>query len=579
MGYGNGSLQVHGRGLGAYNKPPTICISISVSDVWRSGDTIACNVTASLNAMGRGSYFGYNVNVYAQLDGGGLAQIISKPNSPKTWSSGTYSTGTQTITSVNGGTGCTLNIYFSSICGCHGGAPALCVQSIGMSCPPAITYYNIGYDANGGSNAPGAQTKASNANLTLTTAQPTPPNCVVTYNANGGSVSPASASFVRPFAWWNTAPDGSGASYSPGAQFGTNANTTLYAIYYNATISGLPTPTRASHDFLGWRYANGAGVANGHQIATSQTITAAWIRWYIVSYNGNGGGGVPANQKKYQDTTLGLSAARPSTAKQVKVTFNPNGGSVSPTSVTKVCSFLRWNTAANGSGANYAPGAHYTANAAATMYAVWSAITVGELPIPGRSNCNFVGWYTAVNGGTRIKSDTPFYNTTTIYARWDYHIMYDLQGGFIGDENNMETSIPDTLKQHNVNVALTRIIVKKAGLSFAGWSTSPGGPVAYGPGGLYTTDAPCTLYAVFQAATFTVTFDLKGGSASGSLRQSVPYGGNAVLPSNPTQAGKTFKGWLGNYTNVTKDEVVVALWNGSPLWRKHQDGTWHKLVE
>ncbi|MCR4808926.1 MAG: InlB B-repeat-containing protein [Prevotella sp.] len=69
--------------------------------------------------------------------------------------------------------------------------------------------YNITYDANGGSDAPDAQQKGENVQLTLRGAEPTREGYT--------------------FIEWNTAQDGSGDSYAPGATYTANADVTLYA--------------------------------------------------------------------------------------------------------------------------------------------------------------------------------------------------------------------------------------------------------------------------------------------------------------------------------------------------------------
>lgn len=70
--------------------------------------------------------------------------------------------------------------------------------------------------------------------------------------------------------------------------------------------------------------------------------------------------------------------------------------------------------------------------------------------------------------------------------------------------------------------------------------------------------------------TYNVTFDANGGTfAGGSSTEviSVPAGGTAVAPRNPTKAGYTFAGWdPSNFTNITSDITVTAQWrqNGGP---------------
>ena len=69
--------------------------------------------------------------------------------------------------------------------------------------------HTIRYDANGGSGAPGNQTKTMGVDLWLSSATPSRPQYV--------------------FKGWNTEANGSGTSYSPGQQFYPDADTTLYA--------------------------------------------------------------------------------------------------------------------------------------------------------------------------------------------------------------------------------------------------------------------------------------------------------------------------------------------------------------
>lgn len=71
-------------------------------------------------------------------------------------------------------------------------------------------------------------------------------------------------------------------------------------------------------------------------------------------------------------------------AVQYTVTFDPNGGTVDPTSAT---------TDVEGK--------------------------MTSLPIPERNGCRFTGWYTDKTGGTEVTKTTVFIAHTTIYAHWN----------------------------------------------------------------------------------------------------------------------------------------------------------------
>lgn len=75
--------------------------------------------------------------------------------------------------------------------------------------PAPVTYYTLGYNANGGTGAPSARSVRSGYSTTVSSVIPTRDN----YN----------------FVGWNTNADGTGVSYSPGDSIYMSYNKTLYA--------------------------------------------------------------------------------------------------------------------------------------------------------------------------------------------------------------------------------------------------------------------------------------------------------------------------------------------------------------
>ncbi len=147
-------------------------------------------------------------------------------------------------------------------------------------------------------------------------------NAAVTVLGNTGSL----VNTGHAFAGWNTAVNGSGTSYAPGATFNMGAaNVTLYAQW-------TADPT------------------------------------YIVSYNGNDstGGTEPTDSHSY--------------AQNATVTVLGNTGSLAKTGNT----FAGWNTVANGTGTGYAAGVTFSMGAAnVTMYVQWTAIPSGDSGVDG----------------------------------------------------------------------------------------------------------------------------------------------------------------------------------------------------
>lgn len=149
---------------------------------------------------------------------------------------------------------------------------------------------------------------------------------------------------------------------------------------------------------------------------------------YTITYNANGGSGAPASQTKWYGTSLKLSTTKPT---RTGYTFKGWGTSSSTTTVS------------------YASGATYTANSAATLYAIWTA--------------NSYKITFNANGGTGgPTSQTKYYGTTL----------------------KLSTSEPT-----------------RDGYNFLGWSTSATAKnPLYSAGANYTANSGCTLYAVWETA-------------------------------------------------------------------------------
>ena len=107
---------------------------------------------------------------------------------------------------------------------------------------------------------------------------------------------------------------------------------------------------------------------------------------------------------------------------------------------------------------------------------------------------------------------------------------------------------------------------ERTGYTFEFWATSPTSNVAY------NLDLPVTnnltLYAIWRINTYTVSFNLDGGSGS-FPNKTINYGSTVSKPAaTPTKDGFTFKYWAlsGQTTEynfstpVTSDITLVAIW-------------------
>ena len=227
-----------------------------------------------------------------------------------------------------------------------------------------------------------------------------PQSYTVFFDPKGGSVSPEKITVANEgsygelptpvrdgfrFDGWFTAPDGGEPIYSY-TIVNLSGNQTLYAHWteiprtYTVTLDAvggsvsprnltvtngqpygqLPVPVLEEHRFDGWHTSSGGGTQiTGDTIvdlSDNQTLYAHWTY-------------VPASYS---------------------VTFDANGGTVAPESIT-----------------------------------VTKGQPYGELPKPERNGYAFTGWFTEKNGGDRIESSSVanLNGNQTLYAHWTPHVI------------------------------------------------------------------------------------------------------------------------------------------------------------
>lgn len=97
----------------------------------------------------------------------------------------------------------------------------------------------------------------------------------------------------------------------------------------------------------------------------------------------------------------------------------------------------------------------------------------------------------------------------------------------------------------------------RTGFGFAGWSD---GETVHAAGARVTVYGDTVFTAQWQKLSYTVTFDLAGGTLSyGTLVQTVGHGESAAPPV-AVREGYEFCGWEGSYEGVTKDAACTAIW-------------------
>lgn len=123
----------------------------------------------------------------------------------------------------------------------------------------------------------------------------------------------------------------------------------------------------------------------------------------------------------------------------------------------------------------------------------------------------------------------------TIPKLSSYTISYNANGG---------SGAPSSqTKYYGKTLALSTAKPTRTGYTFKGWSTANDTTVEYASGANYTANASVTLYAVWEANTYTVTYNANGGVAI-DLKQWKKYGeALTITTEEPARASYEFLGW------------------------------------
>jgi uncharacterized repeat protein (TIGR02543 family) len=477
----------------------------------------------------------------------------------------------------------------------------------------SLTAWNTNADGTSGTSYALSASYAGPTDLTL---YPTwTANAItVTFNANDGSVTPATSTqsinsgsataltantFTRAgyaFAGWTAAADGSGTAYTNQqsvtitgamtifAKWTANSLTVTYdsksgssvtsgSVNTGASISAAPTaPTRAGYGFGGWSATDGGSAVTfpyAHGQTASFTLYAIWTANSLtVTYDSKSGSAVSNGSV---NTGASISAA--------------------PTAPTRAgYSFGGWSATDGGSAVTF-PYAHGQ-TASFTLYAIWaasaltvtydsksgSAVTSGSVntaasisaapTAPTRAGYGFGGW-SATDGGTAVTFPYAHGQTAnfTLYAIWTANsltVTYDSKSGSAVSNGSVNTG---------ASISAAPTAPTRSGYGFGGWSATDGGsavafPYAHGQ------TASFTLYAIWTANSLTVTYDSKSGSSvtSGSVNTGASI---SAAPTAPTRSGYGFGGWSATdggsavtfpYAHgQTANFTLYAIWSANSL--------------
>lgn len=194
----------------------------------------------------------------------------------------------------------------------------------------------------------------------------------------------------------------------------------------NITLSSA-VPTRDGYTFKNWNTkADGTGTnyvpGASYTLSGIETLFAVWTQnaptQYTLTYNANGGSVSPTSVS----VEAGKSTTLPTPTKTVRITYNANRGSGAPSAQTVLLNCAGWATSSTATAANYRCGASFKPTANTTLYAVWSkaSVTLSNTQ-PTRSGYAFKGWALTADATTakyQPGGTMNLYENTTLYAVW-----------------------------------------------------------------------------------------------------------------------------------------------------------------
>ena len=362
-------------------------------------------------------------------------------------------------------------------------------------------------DTNKGTVSPAGQTVEHGANATVV-ATPKP-----AYNFAG---------------WYNgTTKVSSNASYT----FAVTANISLTAKF---TIKTFTTTTANST----------GGTASVNKSSVEYGGSAIWTATPSTGYNfSKWSNGSTINPMTVSRITANTHITPVFVLKSYTVTWNPNGGTVDPTSTTKT----------HGS-------------------------TLGTLPTPTRAadaqyTYTFKGWFTAATGGTQISASTTVTGNVTYYAHWtatprSYTATFNGNGG--------GTPSPSTITKTYDSELGTLPTCSRTGYTFLGWYTASSGGTKISSTTKIT--GTVTYYAQWSINSYTLTYNVNGGNAVSPASKSVQYGsayGTLPTPTKSSDAEYTyaFAGWFTAASGGTQVTANTTMGAGNTTIYAHWTAT------
>lgn len=316
-------------------------------------------------------------------------------------------------------------------------------------------------------------------------------------------------------------------------------------------------PTRTGYTFKNWDY-QGHKFNPGDRIPTgwgSFTLVAQWnLNTYSIAYD-CAGGSISGQKTTYNVNSDAYTLPTPTRTGYTFAGWTGSNGSTPQKSVT----IAKGSTGNKSYTANWKANTYtitYNANGGTIQSGSSSATKtfgtkLGNFPSVSRKGYTLKGWYTASSGGSAVdaNSNVPAANTT-YYAQWT-PVGYTISYSNVDSSSGFRTGY--TIESANFTLSQPT----RTGYAFTGWTGSNGNSPQKSVTITKGTTGNLSYRANWSPISYSVTYDLNGGSISGQTTSYTIESAAFSLPT-PTKTGYTFIGWTGSNGSTPQTNVTVG---------------------
>lgn len=357
-------------------------------------------------------------------------------------------------------------------------------------------------------------------------------------------------------------------------------------VTFDAAVGALPVPTLDGYDFAGWyTTATGGTQTTASTVYTTADDTTVFAKWTPHTYNiitdANTGdevadgtytienGTIPAGGTKTGYTFSHWEVAADAGNWSAGDTYNSGDSTVGMYGDVTLKAIWTANNYTVSFNLNDTTGIGSATADKTTITATYdSALNVNEdLPVATRNGYDFVGWFTAAEGGDEITAATvhTIADGTTYYAHWEvvtYTVTFDVNNGDAIDP--LEYTIEDELVLPPAT---------KTGYTFTSWFYNQVSTGSWKRNTTYSVDAlslgtgnwgNVTLKANYTVNEYTITWIINGIEETSKHKfNTIPTHADPAITNDPYYDYE-FEGWDPVIAVVSGDATYTAIFTKSP---------------